>query len=70
LRLAVLVVVLASGLSCGGGSPAPPSTPASNPTPLPPTPSSLATPAGTYPIVIQASSNSLASSTVVTLTVH
>jgi PKD repeat protein len=70
MRLAVLIAVLACGLCCGGGSPAPPSTPASNPTPLPPTPSSLATPAGTYSIVIQASSDSLVSSTVVTLSVH
>jgi PKD repeat protein len=70
MMLAVLVVLLASGLSCGGGSPAPTSTPPSNPTPGPPTPSSLATPAGTYSIVIQASSNSLVSSTVVSLSVH
>ena len=69
MRLAILVAVLASGLSCGGGS-APASTPTSNPTPGPPTPSSLATPAGTYSIVIQASSNSLVSSTVVSLSVH
>jgi PKD repeat protein len=66
----VLVVVLLSLLACGGGSPATTSTPTTNPTPLPPTPSSLATPAGTYSIVIQASSNPLVSSTVVSLTVH
>jgi hypothetical protein len=70
MTLLVLVVVLASWLACGGGSPATTSTPTNNPTPLPPTPSSLATPAGTYSIVVQASSNTLVSSTVVSLSVH
>ena len=70
VTLAVVLVVLASLPACGGGSPATTSTPTSNPTPLPPTPSSLATPAGTYSIVIQAGSNSLVSSTVVSLSVH
>ncbi len=67
LGLIALLILAASLFGCGGSSSSNNTT--SNPT-SPPSPSSTATPAGTYSIVIQASSNSLVSSTVVTLTVH
>jgi hypothetical protein len=69
VTLVVLAAVLASLLACGGSSSSN-SKASNNPTPSPPAPGNLATPAGTYSIVIQASSNSLVSSTVVSLSVH
>jgi len=67
-----LIVVLIFLVACGGSSSSGNNSQGggSNQTPPPPNPSSLATPAGTYSIVIQATSNSLVSSTVVKLTVH
>ncbi|HXY03530.1 MAG TPA: hypothetical protein VEI49_08110, partial [Terriglobales bacterium] len=65
-----LIVVLMFLVACGGSSSSSNGQGGSNPTPSAPNPSSLATPAGTYSIVIQATSNSLVSSTVVKLTVH
>jgi PKD repeat protein len=59
---------LAALFACGGGSSS--STPTTPVTPAPPTPSSLNTPPGTYSIVVRANSNSLASSTAVTLKVQ
>jgi hypothetical protein len=67
LLLIVVFTVLGLLVACGGSSS---STPTNSPTPSPPSPSSLATPAGTYSIVIQARSSSLVSSTVVNLRVH
>jgi Bacterial Ig-like domain (group 2)/PKD domain len=69
LTLIVLVLALATLLACGGASSSSSNNSGSNPPPPPPTPTST-TPAGTYSIVIQASSNSLVSSTVVSLTVQ
>ena len=69
LTFIAAVAVLASLFACGGSSSSNNKV-NNNPKPPPPNPSSLATPAGTYSIVIQASSNSLASSTVISLGVH
>ncbi|HXY16172.1 MAG TPA: Ig-like domain-containing protein [Terriglobales bacterium] len=68
LTLSAVLVLLGLIVACGGASSS--SSSNSSPTPSPPNPSSSATPAGTYSIVITATSNSLVSSTVVTLTVH
>jgi PKD repeat protein len=68
-----LIVVLVFLVACGGSSSSSNNAQgggSGNQTPSPPNPSSLATPAGTYSIVIQATSNNLVSSTVVSLTVH
>jgi len=67
----VLIALLLFLIACGGSSSSSNTSPGgSTPTPSPPNPSSLATPAGTYSIVIQATSNNLVSSTVISLTVH
>jgi PKD repeat protein len=68
LFLAIIVsALIASLLACGSSSRG--STGSSTGSPAP-TPDSTNTPAATYPIVIQAKSNSLASSTVVNLSVQ
>lgn len=68
LTLSIIAIGLGLLVACGGGSSS--STSTNPPTPTPPNPSSLATPAGTYPIIIKATSNSLVSSTSVSLTVQ
>jgi PKD repeat protein len=63
----VVTALMASLLACGSSSRG--STGSSTGSPAP-TPGSMTTPAATYPIVIQAKSNSLVSSTVVNLSVQ
>src|SRR5437660_2158617 len=60
---ALTALLLACGSSSRGGT-------GSSAGPAPPSPSSMTTPAATYPIIIQAKSNSFASSTVVNLSVQ
>jgi hypothetical protein len=71
--LICLIVGLMLMIACGGSSSNNNnnnSQGGSGQTPSPPNPSSLTTPAGTYFIVIQATSNNLVSSTVVSLSVQ